>query len=182
MNATRAVGLTPLAHPNWMIRLPGFSYRGDVADGYMTAREVANLLVTYRRSFAAPVGTGVAVTRITSDQDRHNHRDLRGPVAGTGRRDGERCMQQTARSNHRRRSARPHQADHPDRLSQPRPDRGPTGAGRRRLRVRTPDRRRIRSAGRDVTLGVGDHVRLSRTDRGMDIHWWMDTIGQLDAR
>jgi hypothetical protein len=46
MNATRAVGLTPLAHPNWMIRLPGFSYRGDVADGYMTAREVANLLDT----------------------------------------------------------------------------------------------------------------------------------------
>ena len=37
-------------------------------------------------------------------------------------------------------------------------------------------------AGRDVTLAVGDHVRLPRTYRGMDIHWWMDTIGQLDER
>jgi putative flavoprotein involved in K+ transport len=25
-------------------------------------------------------------------------------------------------------------------------------------------------AGRDVTLAVGDHVRLPRTDRGIDIH------------
>ena len=37
-------------------------------------------------------------------------------------------------------------------------------------------------AGRDVTLAVGDHVRLPRTYRGMDIHWWMDTVGQLDER
>jgi putative flavoprotein involved in K+ transport len=36
--------------------------------------------------------------------------------------------------------------------------------------------------GRDVTLAVGDHVRLPRTYRGMDIHWWMDAIGQLDER
>jgi len=37
-------------------------------------------------------------------------------------------------------------------------------------------------AGREVTLAVADHVRLPRTYRGMDIHWWMDTIGQLDER
>ncbi len=33
-----------------------------------------------------------------------------------------------------------------------------------------------------MTLAVGDHVRLPRTYRGMDIHWWMDTVGQLDER
>ena len=33
-----------------------------------------------------------------------------------------------------------------------------------------------------MTLAVGDHVRLPRTYRGMDIHWWMDTIGLLDER
>ena len=37
-------------------------------------------------------------------------------------------------------------------------------------------------AGREVTLAVGDHVRLPRTYRGMDIHWWMDAVGQLDER
>ena len=36
--------------------------------------------------------------------------------------------------------------------------------------------------GCDVTLAVGDHVRLPRTYRGMDIHWWMDAVGQLDER
>ena len=37
-------------------------------------------------------------------------------------------------------------------------------------------------AGRDVTLAVGEHVRLPRTYRGRDIHWWMDAIGLLDER
>jgi putative flavoprotein involved in K+ transport len=37
-------------------------------------------------------------------------------------------------------------------------------------------------AGRQVTLAVGDHVRLPRTYRGMDIHWWMHTLGLLDER
>ncbi len=37
-------------------------------------------------------------------------------------------------------------------------------------------------SGRDVVLAVGDHVRLPRTYRGMDIHWWMDAVGQLDER
>jgi putative flavoprotein involved in K+ transport len=40
----------------------------------------------------------------------------------------------------------------------------------------------LQRSGRDVTLAVGDHVRLPRTYRGMDIHWWMNTIGLLDDR
>ena len=35
-------------------------------------------------------------------------------------------------------------------------------------------------AGRDVTLAVGDHTRLPRNYRGMDIHWWLDVVGVLD--
>ena len=30
-----------LLTPNWMTRLPGFAYRGDDPDGYLTARQVA---------------------------------------------------------------------------------------------------------------------------------------------
>ena len=56
-----------LLTPNWMSRLPGWSYRGDDPDGYMTAGEVAAYLDTYRRSFDAPVRTGVEVRRIASD-------------------------------------------------------------------------------------------------------------------
>jgi putative flavoprotein involved in K+ transport len=40
----------------------------------------------------------------------------------------------------------------------------------------------LQRSGRQVTLAVGEHVRLPRTYRGRDIHWWMDTIGLLDER
>jgi putative flavoprotein involved in K+ transport len=40
----------------------------------------------------------------------------------------------------------------------------------------------LRSAGREVTIAVGDHVRLPRTYRGRDIYWWMHAIGLLDER
>ena len=57
------------------------------------------------------------------------------------------------------------------------------GARRRGLGVGRADRRRAPArAGREVTLAVGEHVRLPRTYRGRDIHWWMDAIGQLDER
>ena len=37
-----------LLTPNWMTRLPGWSYRGDDPDGYMTAAEVVDFLDDYR--------------------------------------------------------------------------------------------------------------------------------------
>ena len=37
-------------------------------------------------------------------------------------------------------------------------------------------------AGRQVTLAVGEHVRLPRTYRGRDIQYWMDAAGVLDER
>ena len=35
-------------------------------------------------------------------------------------------------------------------------------------------------SGKEVTLAAGNHVRLPRRYRGMDIHWWLDSIGALD--
>ena len=40
----------------------------------------------------------------------------------------------------------------------------------------------LRRAGREVTISVGEHVRLPRSYRGRDIYWWLDRIGQLDER
>jgi len=39
----------------------------------------------------------------------------------------------------------------------------------------------LRRSGRDVTLAVGEHVRMPRTYRGRDILWWMDASGLLDV-
>ena len=171
-----------LLTPNWMSRLPGFSYQGDDPDGYMTAREVAAHLDTYRRSFDAPVRTGVAVTRIVTSGGRHLVETTDGPwharavVMATG-----------ACSN-------PHvpalSTEMPDRIAQLTPIdyRNPgqinegsvlvVGASASGLQIADE----LARAGREVTLAVGDHVRLPRMYRGMDIHWWMDTIGQLDER
>jgi putative flavoprotein involved in K+ transport len=37
-------------------------------------------------------------------------------------------------------------------------------------------------AGREVTVAVGEHVRLPRTYRGRDVLWWMDAAGVWDER
>ena len=40
----------------------------------------------------------------------------------------------------------------------------------------------IQRSGRQVTISVGEHVRMPRTYRGRDIEFWMDAIGRLDER
>jgi putative flavoprotein involved in K+ transport len=40
----------------------------------------------------------------------------------------------------------------------------------------------LAAAGHEVTIAVGEHIRLPRTYRGRDIYWWLDQIGQLDER
>jgi putative flavoprotein involved in K+ transport len=37
-------------------------------------------------------------------------------------------------------------------------------------------------SGREVTIAVGEHVRMPRTYRGRDVMWWLDEIGRLDER
>jgi len=37
-------------------------------------------------------------------------------------------------------------------------------------------------SGREVTLAVGEHIRMPRTYRSRDIQWWLDALGILDER
>src|SRR5919205_2521754 len=53
-----------LLTPNWMTRLPGYSYRGADPDGYLSARQVAAMLADYADASAAPVQAGTAVTSV----------------------------------------------------------------------------------------------------------------------
>ncbi len=41
---------------------------------------------------------------------------------------------------------------------------------------------RSQRSGRHVTLAVGEHIRMPRMYRGLDIQWWLDAIGVLDER
>ncbi len=40
----------------------------------------------------------------------------------------------------------------------------------------------LRRNGHEVTIAVGEHIRVPRSYRGRDIYWWLDAIGQLDER
>jgi len=40
----------------------------------------------------------------------------------------------------------------------------------------------IRASGREVTLAVGEHIRMPRMYRGRDAQWWLNTAGILDQR
>ena len=168
--------------PNWMSRLPGFSYDGDDPNGYMTAGEVAAYLESYRRSFGAPVRTGVEVQRIRTLDRGHVVETSEGPwsarsvVMATGA-----CSQPRVPAI---------AADLPGNIQQLTPTayRNPAqvapgavlvvGASASGLQIADE----LSRSGREVTLAVGDHVRLPRTYRGMDIHWWMQTTGLLDER
>ena len=58
-----------LITPNWMSRLPGWSYSGTDPDGYMAAPELASYLQEYASSFAAPVHEGTTVERVEACAD-----------------------------------------------------------------------------------------------------------------
>jgi len=172
-----------LLTPNWMTTLPGAGYRGNDPDGYMTAIETVATLEEYSRSFDPPLHTGIEVesARFVGNgfQVRTNdatwHCDA--VVAATGgssetripdlASDLPRGMEQLTSLSYRR----PAQID----------DRGKVlVVGASASGVQIADE--LRRSGHDVTISVGEHVRLPRSYRGCDIYWWLDRIGQLDER
>jgi len=55
-----------LLTPNWMTRLPGWSYDCDDPDGYMTAPEFVRYLADYAGSSGAPIKAGTTVLSVRS--------------------------------------------------------------------------------------------------------------------
>ena len=53
-----------LLTPNWMTRLPGYAYRGDDPDGYLTASETGQLIADYAKEIAAPVRANTTVISV----------------------------------------------------------------------------------------------------------------------
>lgn len=172
-----------LLTPNWMTRLPDGRYRGDDPDGYMTATQTVDFLAGYGEAISAPVRTGVSVDRITTDGDGTfdvvtdaGTWRARSVVVATGA-----CSD-------------PHvpaiaEAFGPGVLqlspiAYRNPDQLPSGrvlvVGASASGAQIADE--LARAGKDVTLATGQHVRVPRTYRGMDIHWWMDRLGVLDER
>ncbi|MGI9598883.1 MAG: NAD(P)-binding domain-containing protein [Acidimicrobiales bacterium] len=171
-----------LLTPNWMSRLPEWQYRGDDPDGYMTAAEVVGYLTGYGRSFDPPVMTSTTVTAVrhngndyTIETDRGSWRS-RAVVVATGACSTPRIPAIAEKLPTGIHQLAPIHYRNPGRLED-----GPVMVvGASASGAQLADE--LSRSGREVTLCVGDHVRLPRTYRGMDIHWWMDAIGLLDER
>jgi putative flavoprotein involved in K+ transport len=171
-----------LLTPNWLSRLPGFAYDGDDPDGYMTAPEVVDMLRRYQTQIDAPIITGVRVESITSGEHGHVVSTSEGTwraravVLATGACSTPHVPAIGAELPTHIEQLSPISYRNPDQLGG---DRvlvvGASASG-----MQLADE--LARAGRDVTLAVGDHVRVPRSYRGMDIHWWMDAIGALDER
>jgi len=165
--------------PNWMSRLPGWSYRGPDPDGYMSAAEVAHYLGEYRRSFGAPVIEGVEVLE-----------------AGTG---GDGFEVRTSDASWRARhlvvatgaAGRPYIPPFAGGLAPSihqlplrhyrRPAALPAGGvlvvGASASGLAVADE--LAADGRDVVLSVGGHAWLPRAVAGRDIWAWLEASGWL---
>lgn len=171
-----------LLTPNWLTRLPGYSYRGADPDGYMTASEVAGLIDDYARVTDAPVRIATTVTSVRPADDGfevHTDQgswDARTVVLATGA-----CNLAHVPALH---EAVPSEITQLTPVSYRSPDRLPEGGvlvvGASASGIQIADE--IHHSGRPVTLAVGEHVRMPRTYRGRDILWWMEASGVLDER
>ena len=171
-----------LLTPNWLCRLPGWHYRGADPDGFMGASEVADFISRYAAAVSAPVLTHTAVTRLEPDDAGYRVVTDRGEW---------RCRAVVLASGAFNRPVLPRVAEgmppevqqfsaHSYRNPAQLPDGGVLVVGGSATGVQLAQE--IQRSGRQVTIALGEHVRLPRIYRGRDIQWWMLASGLLDQR
>ena len=171
-----------LLTPNWQSRLPGYRYAGTDPHGYMPMPEVIEFIDGYARFVGAPTKTGTAVTsvcetdegfRVVTDRGQWQCRTVvmasgahsipRVPAIAT-------ALPESVTTLTSKEYRNPAQLD----------PRGVLIVGASATGLQLADE--LRRAGRHVTLAVGEHIRMPRTYRGLDIQWWLDAVGILDER
>lgn len=173
-----------LLTPNWQTRLPGYYYAGHEPDGFMGMAELIRFIEDYAGYSEAPVRTNTTVTSVRRVHGNGNYSILtsrgnwtcRAVVIATGA-----CNVPSVPAV---------SADVPKRISQltPHDYRSPAevenggvlivGASATGLQLADE----LLRAGHQVTMAVGEHVRMPRSYRGRDILDWMDRCGILDER
>jgi putative flavoprotein involved in K+ transport len=169
-----------LLTPNWMSRLPGWSYTGPDVHGFMTAVDVVELLQGYAEASSAPVVEDSAVVHLGPSRDgfevlttSHLWRAANVVVA-TGWCDQPAVPSVAAHLDSSIVQVTPSAYRNPESL----PDGGVMVVGASATGVQLADE--LARAGRSVVLAVGSHARLPRRYRGMDIFWWLERLGTLD--
>ena len=169
-----------LLTPNWQARLPGLAYDGNDPDGFMSLPEVVTFIDAYADVVDAPVQEHTTVTSVTKDDDGgfvvttdQGVWRCRAIVLATGAYNRPHRPRVGAELDGRIAAFTPSDYGNPSRVG----DRvlvvGASATG-----VQIADD--LARSGRDVTVSVGEHVRMPRVYRGMDIMWWLDAVGVLD--
>ncbi|MGX7678791.1 NAD(P)-binding domain-containing protein [Jatrophihabitans sp. DSM 45814] len=168
-----------LLTPNWMTRLPQWSYRGTQPTGFMSAESVVTLLDSYADSFGAPVVTGTEVRSVRScsegflvETDTATWR-AEAVVVATGHAAEPKVPGYAAELDSSVRQITPDRYRNPADV----PDGRVLVVGASATGVQLADE--LRAAGRDVVLAAGRHTRMPRRYRGLDIMWWLDSMHLL---
>ena len=172
-----------LVTPNWTVRLPGFPYRGDDPDGFMTRAEVVSHLEQYASSFGAPMRYGQHVTAVDPSPDGKGYLVSTADGAGFT---APNVVVATGSFQFPRPS--PLSGEIPRHIVQlhssfyRNPDTLPPGAV---LVVGSADTgcqitEELNESGRQVYLCVGRAARVPRRYRGKDIVSWAVALGKLD--
>jgi putative flavoprotein involved in K+ transport len=170
-----------LLTPNWLTRLPGWSYQGADPDGFMAAPQFVDYLRAYADSFGAPVQERTTVTEVRQARSggfvvRTDRGDwsARHVVIATGYFASARRPDCAAHLDREVMQVTPAGYRHPGQL----PDGAVVVVGASASGVQIADE--LNRAGRRVVLAVGNHTRLPRRYRDRDILWWLDRTGALD--
>ena len=170
-----------LLTPNWQTRLPDFHYNGPDPDGYMTMGQVVDTLGRFATSFSAPVEEHTTVLsvrhrsghgyEVQTDQGLWRAQSV---VIATGACSTPAIPGLASNLAPSIKQLAPIHYRNPASL----PDGGVMVVGASASGVQLADE--LATAGRPVTLAVGNHARMPRVYRGMDIQWWLNSIGLLD--
>jgi putative flavoprotein involved in K+ transport len=168
-----------LLTPNWMSRLPAWSYPGPDPDGYMTAPELASHLEDYAGSFTAPVHENTTVEiveaaagglRVVTSQGTWLARNV---VVATGTENRAYVPSAASGIDPRTCQLTAGRYRGPDQV----PGGGVLVVGASASGAQIAEE--LRRAGRPVVISVGRHARLPRRYRDRDILWWMERAGVL---
>jgi putative flavoprotein involved in K+ transport len=168
-----------LLTPSWMTRLPHWRYTGPDPESHLSSSAFVQYLEAYAASYGAPVvgdTTVLELSRGPGDGDRRYHVvtdrgtwSARHVVIATGPHGrpqtptGLGAVEVITSSQYRNPALVP--------------DGGVLVVGASASGVQIADE--LNRAGRAVTLAVGRHTRMPRRYRGLDIFWWLESLGRL---
>jgi len=171
-----------LLTPNWQSRLPGHFYAGDAPHGFASMAETVGMLAGYAHKIAAPVEARTNVTAVERRDSGYLVRTDRGDwacrtlVIASGACNVASRPRWAGTLNPAIQAMTPMDYRNSDQLASG----GVLVVGASASGVQIA--RELQLSGRQVTLAVGEHVRVPRSYRGADIQWWMESCGILDRR